>query len=92
VILARVLGNVVATEKHAAFHARKLLIVQPVDEALKAMGKSFLAIDDKSSAGKGDVVLVLREGNGVRQIIGDKLAPIRSIVVGVVDQVQVEKT
>lgn len=91
-ILARVLGNVVATEKHPAFHARKLLVVQPVDEQLKSTGKSFLAIDDKSSAGKGDVVLVLREGNGVRQIIGDKMAPIRSIVVGVVDQVQVEKS
>jgi ethanolamine utilization protein EutN len=91
VILARVLGNVVATEKHAAFHARKLLIVQPLDELLKDNGKSFLAIDDKSSAGKGDLVLVMREGNGVRQILGDKMAPIRSIIVGVVDAVDVAK-
>ena len=90
-ILARVLGNVVATQKHPAFHARKLLIVQPLDEKLKDNGKSFLAIDDKSSAGKGDVVLVLREGTGVRQIIGDKMAPIRSCIVGVVDSVEVQK-
>jgi ethanolamine utilization protein EutN len=91
VILARVLGNVVATEKHPAFHARKMLVVQPLDEHLQHNGKSFLAIDDKTSAGKGDVVLVLREGNGVRQIVGDKMAPIRSCVVGVVDSVEVHK-
>lgn len=90
-ILARVLGNVVATEKHPAFHARKLLIVQPLDEKLAHNGKSFLAIDENSSAGKGDLVLVLREGNGVRQIIGDKMAPIRSCVVGVVDEVAVHQ-
>ena len=88
--LCRVLGNVVATEKHAAFHARKLLIVQPVDEKLAPLGKSFLAIDENSCAGKGDLVLVLREGNGVRQIVGDKMAPIRSCVVGVVDQVELQ--
>lgn len=87
-ILARVLGTVVATEKHPAFHAKKLLVVQPLDERQKPLGKSFLAIDENSSAGKGDVVLVLREGTGVRQIVGDKMAPIRSCVVGVVDQVQ----
>jgi ethanolamine utilization protein EutN len=91
VILARVLGNVVATEKHPAFHALKLLVVQPLNEQLESQGKSFLAIDDKSCAGKGDVVLVLREGTGVRQIVGDKTAPIRSCVVGVVDQVELHQ-
>lgn len=85
--LCRVLGTVVATEKHPAFTARKLLVVQPVDEQKAPVGKSFLAVDHTSSAGKGDLVLVLREGNGVRQILGDKTLPIRSLVVGVVDEV-----
>jgi microcompartment protein CcmK/EutM len=85
--LCRVLGTVVATEKHPAFHARKLLVVQPLDELQQPNGKSFIAIDHSSSAGKGDLVLVMREGNGVRQIVGDKLAPIRSAIVGVVDQI-----
>ena len=88
--LCQVLGTVVATEKHPAFHARKLLVVQPVDELKKPLGKSFLAVDHSSSAGKGDLVLVLREGNGVRQILGEKQLPIRSIIVGVVDRVDVE--
>ena len=85
--LARVLGTVVASEKHPAFHGRKLMVVQPLDEHQKPNGKSFIAIDHSSSAGKGDLVLVMREGNGVRQIIGDKMAPIRSIIVGIVDSV-----
>ena len=89
--LCRVLGTVVASEKHPAFHARKILVVQPVDEQLKKpLGKSFLAVDHSSSAGKGDLVLVMREGNGVRQVLGEKMLPIRSLIVGVVDRVDVE--
>ena len=86
-ILCKVLGTVTATEKHPAFHGRKLLVVQPLDEKRKESGKSFIATDNISGAGPGDTVLVMREGNGVRQILGDKTLPIRSIVVGVVDEV-----
>ena len=87
--LCRVLGTVTATEKHPAFAARRLMVVQPVDEAQKPAGKSFLAVDDASQAGPGDLVLVLREGNGVRQLLGDKTLPIRSLIVAVVDAVDV---
>ena len=86
-ILCKVLGTVIATEHHKAFDARKLLVVQPLDEAKKPIGKSFIATDHTSSAGQGDVVLVLREGNGVRQILKDKTLPIRSLIVGIVDEV-----
>ncbi len=87
--LCRVLGTVVCTEKIPVFNGRKLLVVQPVDEALKEIGNSFIAMDDTSSAGKGDLVLVLGEGNGVRQILKDKMAAVRHLIVGVVDQVSV---
>jgi ethanolamine utilization protein EutN len=87
--LCRVLGNVVASAKHPAFHGRKLMVVQPVDEALAPLGKSFIAVDDSVSAGQGDLVLVLREGSGVRQVLGDKTLPIRSLIVGVVDAVSI---
>jgi ethanolamine utilization protein EutN len=89
-MLCKVLGTVVASEKHPAFNARKMLVVQPLDELKQPLGKSFLAVDHTSSAGKGDVVLVLREGTGVRQILGDKTLPIRSLIVGVVDQIAVD--
>jgi microcompartment protein CcmK/EutM len=89
-ILGKVLGPVVSTEKHPAFARLKLLVVQPVDEEGRPQGKSFLAVDRASSAGEGDTVLVLREGSGVRQIFGVPLSsklPINSCIVGVVDQV-----
>jgi ethanolamine utilization protein EutN len=84
--LCRVKGNVVATVKHPAFRGHKLMIVQPVDEKGADSGSSFLAVD-VAQAGPGDVVLVMQEGNGVRQILRDKTLPIRSLIVGIVDEV-----
>lgn len=87
-ILCKVLGPVVSTEKHPAFARLKLLVVQPVDEAGAEIGKSFLAVDRAMQAGAGDTVLVLREGSGIRQLFGVPLTsrlPIRSCIVGIVD-------
>jgi microcompartment protein CcmK/EutM len=81
-----VLGNLVATEKHPAFAGHKLMVVEPVDEKLAASGKDFVAVD-RAQSGPGDVVLVLSEGTGVRQILGGKSLPIRSLIVGIVDAV-----
>lgn len=89
--LCRVLGTVVATEKLEVFTGRNILVVQPLDEQQQPLGKSYLAIDHTSSAGKGDVVLVMNEGGGVRQVLQDKTAPIRALIVGVVDAVDVPK-
>ena len=85
--LARVEGNVVATVHHPSFDKRKLLIVQPLDENGAPAGESFLAVD-MVQAGVGDTVLVNREGNGNRQLLGmGPIVPIRSLIVGIVDQV-----
>ena len=83
----RVIGPMWAAVKHPAFAGRTLFVVQPLDEHGHAAGASFVAIDHVQ-AGVGDKVLVLTEGNGVRQILqqGD-LTPIRSIIVGHVDQI-----
>ena len=88
--LCRVLGSVVASVKHPMYAGRKLLAVQPLDEQGADVGASFLAVDDVQ-AGRGDVVLVMQEGNGVRQLL--KLGaqvPIRSLIVGIVDKVTLE--
>lgn len=85
--LCRVLGNVVATEKHPVYQGQKLMVVQPVDPQGKDMGKSFLAVD-RVQAGPGDRVLVMSEGNGVRQLMNmGQQVPIRSLIVGIVDAV-----
>jgi microcompartment protein CcmK/EutM len=85
--LCRVEGSVVATAKHPRFAGHKLLIVQPLDEHGAAVGASFLAVD-RVQAGPGDTVLVNREGNGNRQLLGmGAQVPIRSLIVGIVDRV-----
>lgn len=88
-ILGRVTGNVVSTAKHAVYEGRKLLIVQPIDEVGAPAGDELLAVDH-AQAGVGDTVLVLREGNGVRQILGltGKMAPLLETIVAIVDEVQ----
>lgn len=87
--LCRVKGNVVATVKHRAYAGHKLMVVEPLDEKGTTAGESFLAVDLVQS-GPGDRVLVLQEGNGVRQILKADKLPIRSVVVGIVDAVDVE--
>jgi microcompartment protein CcmK/EutM len=85
--LCRVKGTVVSTAKHPSYVGQKLLVVQPVDGAGKDQGHSFLAVD-RVQAGEGDLVLVNSEGNGARQLFATKeKLPIRSVIVGIVDQV-----
>ena len=84
----RVVGPMWAAVKHPAYAGRPLFVVQPVDEHGTDTGNSFVAIDN-AQAGVGDTVIVLTEGNGVRQILkqGD-IVPIRSMIVGIVDHVE----
>jgi microcompartment protein CcmK/EutM len=86
-IVAKIIGPVVATQKHKSFHARRIYAMQPVDQKGKINGSTFLAFDDEIRAAPGDTVLVCREGSGCRQIWGDKLAPVNSVIVGVVDHI-----
>lgn len=89
-ILGKVLGPVVSTVKHPDYAGLKLLVVQPVDHTGAAEGRSLLAVDRVTSAGEGDTVLVLKEGNGARQLFGKKLTDklaIQAVIVGVVDSV-----
>lgn len=84
-ILCRVIGNVTSTVKHPGYLGRALMIVQPLDEHFRNDGDTFLAVDDVQ-AGPGDTVIVLGEGNGIRQILGGQ-PPIQRLIVGIVDAV-----
>lgn len=90
-ILGRVTGTVVSTAKHESYEGKKLLIVEPIDEAGAACGEEFLAVD-KAQAGVGDTVIVLVEGNGVRQIFHRQGSafPVLETIVGIVDLVEAE--
>ena len=89
--ICRVLGTVVATAKHPTYQGHKLLVVQPLDEKREPVGSSYLAVD-VVQAGVGDLVLVMSEGNGTRQILKQQLLPIRSLIVGVVDEIEIPGT
>ena len=88
-IIGTVKGEIVATIEHAFYAGRKKLIVEKEDFAGKPAGY-LIAIDSGVAAGVGDRVLVLDEGNSARQIVNDKNAPVRSIVVGIIDRIDAE--
>jgi microcompartment protein CcmK/EutM len=85
-ILGRVQGQVVSTIKHQAYAGRRLLLLDRIDATGKALGGYLVAID-AASATVGQVVLVVDEGNSARQVVGDANDPIRSVIVGIVDEV-----
>jgi ethanolamine utilization protein EutN len=88
-ILARITGNVVSTIHHSIVDGQKLLIAERLDEAGKPLGGYLIAMDSVG-AGMGETVLILDEGTGARQILNDSNAPVRSIVVAIVDAVELE--
>jgi len=83
-------GNLHATIQHPFYAGKKLLIVDKTDTYGKLTGDYLVAVDSVG-AGVGEAVLVLDEGNGARQIVGDATAPIRSIIVGIIDHMDVVK-
>lgn len=88
-ILARVKGNIVASKQYPCFDGQRILIVQPIDEVGNDKGDSFLSCDTVQAA-PGDVVLVEREGNTARQLLGTQEDPFHSVIVGIVDKIDIE--
>jgi microcompartment protein CcmK/EutM len=83
--LGRVVGDVVATVKHAALADKKLLVVLPVAPDDRPVGKPVIAVD-AADAGPGDLVLVEDEGNMAAQVLRQPRGPIRTVIVGIVDE------
>ena len=88
-ILGRVTGSVVSTIHHPVVDGRKLLIADRLDQDGKPTGGYIIALD-AIGAGMGETVLILDEGNGARQLLDDDEAPVRSMVVGIVDDIQLD--
>jgi microcompartment protein CcmK/EutM len=85
-ILGRVVGSITSTINHPFYDAKKLMVVERTGGDGSPLSDYLIAIDTVD-AGPGDRVLVLDEGNGARQIVGSKDAPVRSVIVGIVDAV-----
>jgi microcompartment protein CcmK/EutM len=84
--VGQVAGEIVSTINHADYDNRRLLVVDRLDVSGKPAGGYLIAVA-AVDAGVGQRVLVLDEGNGARQILGNSKAPVRSVVVGVVDSI-----
>ncbi len=87
--IARVEGTVTSTIKNEWYRGRKLMVVQPLDLDGSPLGTTRLAIDTVQ-AGAGDKVLVVSEGNAVRQLLEGFKIPIRSLIVGIIDRIDAE--
>jgi len=88
-ILGTVRGDIVSTINHPFYSGKKMLIVEKEDFDGKP-GGYLIAIDGGVNAGAGERVLVIDEGNSARQIVKDDKAPLRSIIIGIVDRVDAE--
>lgn len=86
-LICRVVGNLVATQKNRKLEGAKLMLVQPLDLDDKPVGATFLAIDSVS-AGVGEKVLVVIEGKAAGQALGRKAAAVDAAIVGVIDAVE----
>jgi ethanolamine utilization protein EutN len=88
--IARVVGTVVATQKHPTFEGAKLLLVQPLTLDDTPRGAVLLAVDGLG-AGVHEKVLIVMEGRAAGEALGQRLAPVDAAVVGIVDAVDVRE-
>jgi len=89
-ILGRVIGEIHGTIKHRFYEGKRLLVIEKIDGQCEPTG-DYLIAADSVGAGADERVLVLDEGNGARQVFDSKDGPVRSVVVGVIDDVMCER-
>jgi microcompartment protein CcmK/EutM len=86
VLLGRVIGSITSTINHAFYDAKKLMVVERTAPDGAPLADYLIAVDTVG-AGPGERVLVLDEGGGARQVVGSTDAPVRSVIVGIIDAV-----
>jgi len=89
VLIGRVIGEVVSTQKHPSHEARKALVVQPLNLDDSARGDAVVALD-AVGAGLGDKVLLTTDGYAAFTAVGLSLAPVDMAVIGIVDKVETD--
>ena len=87
-ILGRIAGSIVSTIHHRIVDGRRLLLAERLDVRGQPTGGYVIAMD-VVGAGHGEAVLIIDEGNGARQVLEDDAAPIRAVVVGIVDGLEI---
>ena len=85
-IIGKVVGELYSTINHEFYNHKKILVIDKMTPAGLSEGSYLIAVDSVG-AGVGETVLVIDEGNSARQVVGDSIAPIRSIIVGIIDEI-----
>src|SRR6201998_3053330 len=85
-LIGRVIGDIVATQKAASHEGRKILVVQPLNLDGSDRGEPVLALD-AVDAGTGERVLLSTEGFSAMTAVGRPNSPIDAAVIGVIDEV-----
>jgi ethanolamine utilization protein EutN len=86
--IARVVGTVIATQKHRTFEGAKLMLVQPLNADDTPRGAPLLAVDGVG-AGVDEKVLVVIEGRAAGEALGRKGAPVDAAIIGIIDTVTI---
>ena len=89
-IIARVVGTVVATRKDERLVSSKLLVARPLDPSGTPDGNYLVAIDTVD-AGVGETVLIV-SGSSARMASGLKDTPVDAAIVGVIDQIDIPRS
>jgi ethanolamine utilization protein EutN len=86
-LIARVVGELVATQKHPSHEGRKLLLVQPLNLDCSNRGDAMVALDSVD-AGVGDKVLITTDGFSAMTSVGRPQSPIDAAVIGFIDAIE----
>jgi ethanolamine utilization protein EutN len=89
-LIARVIGTLVSTQKHRKLEGAKLLLVQPLTLEDQPRGTPLLTIDSVG-AGVGDKVLIVIEGKAAGQALGRTAAPVDAAIIGIIDCVSIDE-
>jgi len=85
-LIGRVVGELVSTQKHQSHQGRKALLVQPLNLDGTHRGDPLIAFD-AVDAGVGDRVLVVTEGFSAMTAVGRPQSPIDMAVIGFIDEI-----
>ena len=89
-LIGRVVGTLVSSQKHRSFEGAKLLLVQPVNIDDTPRGAVLLAVDGVG-AGVNERVLLVLEGRAAGELLGRKGAPVDAAIVGIVDEMDLHE-
>ena len=85
-IIGKVVGELYSSINHEFYNHKKILIIDKTTPA-GLPEEGYLIAVDSVGAGVGEMVLVIDEGNSARQVVADPTAPLRSIIVGIIDEI-----